>query len=147
MHHDHVGFIPGMQGVFKISNQSMWYTTLNNWRLKNMIISDAEKAFDNSEHPFMIKTLQNVGTEGTCLNVKVQVAQSCLILCNPMYYAVHGILQARTLNWVAFPFSRGSSQPRNWTQVFYIAGEFFTSWATREALPQCNKDNKWQTDS
>ena len=40
--------------------------------------------------------------------VKVKVVQSCLILCNPMDYTVHGILQARILEWVAFPFSRGS---------------------------------------
>ena len=46
---------------------------------------------------------------------------------------VHGILQARILQWVALPFSRGSSQPRDWTQVSHIAGRFFTSWATREA--------------
>ena len=50
-----------------------------------------------------------------------------------MDYTVHGILQARTLDWVAFPFSRGSSQPRDQTQVSYIAGGFFTSWVTREA--------------
>ena len=43
------------------------------------------------------------------------------------------ILQARILEWVAFPFFRGSSQPRDQTQVFCIAGRFFTSWATREA--------------
>ena len=48
-------------------------------------------------------------------------------------YTVHGILQARILEWVAFPFSRGSSQPRDWTQMSHIAGGFFTSWATREA--------------
>ena len=45
---------------------------------------------------------------------------------------VHEILQARTLEWVAFPFSRGSSQPRHQTQVSRIAGGLFTSWATRE---------------
>ena len=64
---------------------------------------------------------------------KMKVAQLCLTLCNPMAYTVHGILQARILEWVAFPFSRGSSQPRNWTQVSCIVGGFFTSWATREA--------------
>ena len=42
-----------------------------------------------------------------------------------------GILQARILEWVAFSFSRGSSHPRDWTQVSHIAGEFFTSWATK----------------
>ena len=46
---------------------------------------------------------------------------------------VHGILQARILEWVAFPFSRGSSQPRDGTQVSRNEGGFFTSWATREA--------------
>ena len=55
-----------------------------------------------------------------------------LILCDPIDYTVHGILQATVLEWVAFPFSRGSSQPRNRTQVSCIAGEFFTSWATRK---------------
>ena len=53
--------------------------------------------------------------------------------CDPMDYTVHGILQARILEWVAFPFSRESSQPRDQTQVSHIAGGFFTSWATREA--------------
>ena len=51
-----------------------------------------------------------------------------------MNYTVHRILQARILEWVAFPFSGGSSQPRDGTQVSHIAGGFFTSWATREAL-------------
>ena len=46
---------------------------------------------------------------------------------------VHGILQARILEWVGFPFSRGSSQPRDLTQASCIAGRFFTSWATRKA--------------
>ena len=54
-------------------------------------------------------------------------------LCDPMGYKVHGILQTRILEWVAFPFSRGSSQPRDRTQVSCIGGGFFTSWATREA--------------
>ena len=48
-------------------------------------------------------------------------------LCDPMDYAVHGILQARILDCVAFPFSRGSSQPRDETQVSCIIGRFFTS--------------------
>ena len=64
----------------------------------------------------------------------VKVAQSCPTLCNPMGYTIHGILQARILVWVDFPFSRGSSQPRNWTQVSHVAGWLFTSWATRKVL-------------
>ena len=69
--------------------------------------------------------------------VKVKVTQSCLTLCDPMDYTVHGILQARILEWVAVLFSRGSSQPRDQTQVSCIAGRFFTSWATRKALIDC----------
>jgi len=63
----------------------------------------------------------------------VKVTQSCLTLWDPMDYTVHGILQARILEWVAFPFSRESSQPRDQTQASHIAGGFFTSWATGEA--------------
>ena len=58
---------------------------------------------------------------------KVKVTQSCQTCCDPMDYTVHGILQARILEWVAFPFSRGSSQPRDQTQVSCTAGVFFTS--------------------
>ena len=57
-----------------------------------------------------------------------------------MDYTVHGILQARKLERVAIPYSRGSSQPRDQTQVSRTAGVFFTSWATREALTNsCEK--------
>ena len=67
----------------------------------------------------------------------VSTAQSFLILCNPMDYSlpgssVHGILLARILEWVAIPFSRGSSQPRDQTWISCIEGRFFTIWATRE---------------
>ena len=65
--------------------------------------------------------------------VNVKVTQSCPYLCDPMNYTVHGILQARILEWVAVPFSRWYSQPRDQTQVSCITGRFFTSWATREA--------------
>jgi len=61
------------------------------------------------------------------IHMKVKGAQSCPTLCDPMDYTVHGILQARILEWVAFPFSRASSQPRNQTQISHIAGRFFTS--------------------
>ena len=69
------------------------------------------------------------------------VPQLCLTLwdpmdCSPPGSSVHGILQARTLEWVAMPFSRGSSQPRDQTHVScisWITGRFFTHWATWEA--------------
>ena len=63
------------------------------------------------------------------LILHVQVAQLCPTLCDCINYTVHGILQARTLEWVVFPFSRGSSQPRDQNQVSHIAGQSFTSWA------------------
>ena len=52
---------------------------------------------------------------------------------DPIDYTDHGILRARILEWVAFPYSRGSSQPRDQAQASHIEGRFFTSWATREA--------------
>ena len=72
-----------------------------------------------------------------CVCVCVWVAQSCPTLCDSMERSlpgssVRGILQARILEWVAIPFSRGSSWPRGWTWVSCIAGRFFTIWATRE---------------
>ena len=74
-----------------------------------------------------------------CVCVCVLVTQSCLTLCNPMFCSppsssVHGVLQARILEWVAISFSRGSSWPRNQTWISCIAGRFFIIWATREAL-------------
>ena len=65
---------------------------------------------------------------------KMKVAQLCPTLCDPIDYTVDGNLQARILEWVAYPFSGRSSRPRNKTGVSCIAGIFFTSWATREAL-------------
>ena len=56
------------------------------------------------------------------------------LFVTPWTITVQGILQARILEWVAFPFSRGSSQPSDQTQVSRIAGGFFTSWATRVEL-------------
>ena len=61
------------------------------------------------------------------MKVKVKVAQSCPTVFDPMDYRVRGILQARILKWVAIPFSKGSSQPRDQTQVSCIAGGFFTN--------------------
>ena len=63
----------------------------------------------------------------------MKVTQLCLTHWDSMDCTVNGILQARILEWVAIPFSRGSFQPKDWNQVSHIAGRFFTSWATREA--------------
>ena len=73
-----------------------------------------------------------------CVCACAKSLQLCLTLsdsvdCSPPGFFVHGISQARILEWVAIPFSRGSSWPRDRTQVSCIAGRFFTIWATREA--------------
>ena len=69
---------------------------------------------------------------------EVLVAPLCPTLCNPTDCSppgssVYGISQARILEWVAIPFSRGSSRPRDWTQLSCTAGRFFAVWTTREA--------------
>ena len=83
--------------------------------------------------------LYNIGTIiNDTVSEWVKVAQSCPTLCDPMDSrppgsSLHGILQARILDWVAIPFSRRSSWPRNQTWVSCIIGRFFTVWATGEA--------------
>ena len=74
-----------------------------------------------------------------------EVTQSCPTLCDPMDCSwpgssVHGIFQVWILEWVAVSFSRGSSRPRDRTQVSRIVGRCFTIWATREAWILCKAD-------
>ena len=81
--------------------------------------------------------------ENTC--VCVLVTQLCLTLCNPIDYSLpdftfHGSLQARILEWVSMPFSRGSSQTRDRTWVSWIASKLFTIQASREALKHLHID-------
>ena len=70
-----------------------------------------------------------------------EFTQSCLTLCDPMDcsppgFSIHGIFQAWVLEWVAIFFSRGSSRPRDWTQVSCIACRCFTIWATNGLVPK-----------
>ena len=86
---------------------------------------------------FYCRVMKNVESRAR-LSEWVKVALSCLTLCNPMDHSppgssVHWILQARILEWVAYPFSRGTSRPRNQPGVSCITDEFFTSWVTQEA--------------
>ena len=90
--------------------------------------------------------LSQVGKLRSCkLYMCAKSVQSCLTLCDPMEYSppgssVHGILQARVLEWVAMPSSRGSSQPRGWTQVSCIGRSgFFTASTTWEAVLAAKK--------
>ena len=106
-----LGFHALLQGIFLTQKSNPCLLHLLHWQADSL--------------PFFT-------TSATWEHVKVKVAQSYPTLWNPMDYTVHGILQARILEWVAISFSRGSSQPRDQIQVSCITGGFFTSWATRE---------------
>ena len=86
-------------------------------------------------HKWLVKLF--VPTDVKSENVSCSVVSDSLqhMDCSPPGSSVHGILQARILVLVAIPFSRGSSRPRDWTQVSCMVGRFFTIWATKEALP------------
>ena len=125
-------------GGLSVSDQKILILPMSSRLRRILFITHCRKWRDRGRQKFSCdsttKRLFNV--QVICLlkkKVKVKVTQSCPTLFDPMDYTVHGILQARILEWVAIPFSRGSSQPRDWTQVSLIASEFFTSWATREA--------------
>ena len=104
---------------------------------KNWLSQNLDSILKKQRHYFTDKALYNQSYSFSSglvwMWVKQKVTQSSPTLCDPMDYTVHGILQGRILEWVSFPFSKGSSQPRDKTQVSRIAGRFFTSWATREA--------------
>ena len=78
------------------------------------------------------------------LTMKAFVIHSRLTLCDPMtsppVSSIQGILQARILEWLPIPFSRRSSQSRDWTRISCTAGRFFTIWATREAFGYIIRD-------
>ena len=88
------------------------------------------------------KKIKSVTSVWILIKVKVSVAQSCLTLwdsvdCSLPGSSVHGILQVRILEWVAIPFSRGSSWPMDRTWVSCLAGRFYIFWATRvESFPK-----------
>ena len=86
----------------------------------------------------VIHTVKGFGIVNKAEKVKIKVVQLCLTLCDPMDYTVHGIFQARILEWVAVPFSKVSSQPRNRIQVSHIAGRFFTSKAEVDVFLECS---------
>ena len=113
---------------------------IQSWHTDNQLLRAKKEKTLKDEHWKPSKAFDEgrQGQSPTCLKAKVLVAQSCPTLCDPidcdpLGSSVHGILQARILEWVAIPFSRGSPQPRNQIRVSCIAGRFFTVWATREA--------------
>ena len=71
----------------------------------------------------MFRDLECWGPFELWMKVKVKVIQSCLTLCDSMNYTVHGILQARILEWVAFPFSRGIFPTQRWNPALPHCGQ------------------------
>ena len=96
------------------------------------VFSDANDVLENS-YIWSNFYLLYPGQNTSVLRVKWKSLSHVHLFATP-WTVVLVILQARILEWVAFPFSMGPSQPRDQTQVSRIAGRFFTSWATREAL-------------
>ena len=121
---------PDCQCVFPFSHDSFW-ANANEYQSFSPSQQPWVRAWDPCCSPQLCEQLKAMLLQGGGACVKV--TQLCLTHCNPIDYTIHGILQARTLEWVAIPFSRGSSQPTDQTQVSFIAGGFFTSLTTREA--------------
>ena len=90
-------------------------------------------------HGSFLVSQTNISWREGWSEVQVLALQPCLTLCNPVDYSrpgssVHGVLQAKILEWVAIPFSKGSSAPKDRTQVSCMAGRFLTIWDTREGF-------------
>ena len=125
-------FLYGTQDPLSKSVWLLWeFSSFHLWDWGPHVLASSQLALFSRtwDQPQVLATLPSHGFFHN-MKVKVKVTQSCPTLCDPMNYTVHEIL-TRLLEWVAFSFSRGSSQPRDWTQVSCIAGRFFTSWATR----------------
>ena len=108
-------------------------------------VSESRSVVSDSLRPHGLYSLwstpgQNTGVGSHPLLQEIfptQESNAGLWHCSQIRYQLSHQGSPRTLEWIAYPFSRGSSQPRNQTGVSCIAGEFFTSWATREALWLC----------
>ena len=110
---------------------------LNHWTARKVLPSASSQTW-NCFHTSCFCCYCWVFFQSHVFKYYMLVTQACQTLCNPMNCSlpgssVHGILQARILEWVVIPFFRGSSWPRNWSWVSHIAGRFFTIWATRKA--------------
>ena len=120
-----------VEGPTSVFAFSLWLHCFCN---ENNVIKKLLPSVVSSHTPNCVVS-SNSHVQAWCVCAVCSVAQSCLTLCNPMdcsppSSSAHGILQARTLEWVAGPFSRGLSQSRHPIWVSHIAGRFFTIWAT-----------------
>ena len=132
--------------IWKTLMASLWFETGGPDQLKT---SDGavERRNTYNTATLIAKLISRMECPSKCLEWVNEVTQSCPTLFDPMDgrqpgSSIHGILQARKLEWVATAFLRGSSQPRDQTQVSRIAGRRFTPWATREAAVNALVDHK-----
>ena len=127
----------GREGEFKIKAQQTWDSGAVEWYTVwgppslSVCVSGGQVRFIINKY-FSFLTIYKNWKQS-------KVTQLCPTLCDPMDHSllgssVHGILQARILEWAAISFSRGSSRPRDRTWFSLIAGGLFTLWATREKL-------------
>ena len=105
------------------------------------------KVEESGRKPSWFLSSWDENNQHRCLFLHLLVTPLCLTLwdpmdCNPPGSSVHGVLQARILEWVAMPSSRRSSRPRGWSQISCTASRCFTFWATREAQwSACSTDD------
>ena len=129
------------QGQRSLVSYSPWatksWTRLNDWthtQLAKLFIKKILNLLASCQLQIFLFPL-------TCESVSSSVASDSLWHYGlyPPGSSVHGILQVRTVEWVAVPFSRGSSRPVDWTWVSFISGRFFTIWVTRNATNMWKK--------
>ena len=124
----------GIKNIIKRAIKVIFYKN-GNFRNNQITVTKQKQRSKQTKKPFVSIYICIFVMHG----LFVLVTQSCPTLCDPMDWSppdssVHGILLARILEWAAIPFSRGSSWPRDWTQVSCTAGRFFTSWAIRKPM-------------
>ena len=124
----------GISDLVILKKRNTKYSQICILNIVRLVIGQYFLNFSSMGTSFLIYNVFYRHLHGSWKWKKVKVAQSCPTLCNPMDYTALGILQARILDWVAFPFSRGSSQSRDLIQVSRTAGRFFTSWVTWEGF-------------
>ena len=118
---------------FVFAKANVWNSKAKSWSICSLHSAVSTFCRDNGREVWSI---------GTCMRrSESEVAQSCPTLLDPVDCSlpgssIHGIFQARILEWIAISFSRGSSWPRDRTQVPRIGGRRFNLWATREALEE-----------
>ena len=106
--------------IFKILINIIHHIIRIKWKNHMTDSVDTGKAVYKIQYLFIIKTLSILGIKENSAWCVCVLSQSCPTLCSPPGSSVHGILQARILEWVAMPFPRGSSWPRDWTHVSWV---------------------------